>query len=258
MIDYRGIRQRLAFKSQVGEEELQSEFEANQAESRRGISFAAYLLLVPLVTGFCISRLIAEPAFYVLQQQSPEAFAPSERQRVEGAEEVHKEELRLQMDVSLGRAPPLTEGQLQWRLRTEAKELYEEFREANKQALLNVISDTITGALIFTILTTHHEGRGELFSTIGRVFGGLSDTAKAFLIICSTDILLGYHSEEGWTAAIRLILAHYGTEVEEDASHIFVAIVPVVLDSIFKYWIFVGLNRRDPAATVTLRSMDRH
>lgn len=86
-----------------------------------------------------------------------------------------------------------------------------------------------------------------------------------------------YHSEEGWTAAIRLILSHYGTEVEvcrrtclpllhgalpanlvsqvsarrvsntpisrlclcsvqEDASHIFVAIVPVVLDSIFKYW----------------------
>ncbi len=46
--------------------------------------------------------------------------------------------------------------------------------------------------------------------------------------------------------------------VQEDASHIFVAIVPVVLDSFFKYWIFVGLNRQDPAATVTLKSMDRH
>ena len=32
---------------------------------------------------------------------------------------------------------------------------------------------------------------------------------------------------------------------QEDSSHIFVAIVPVVLDSFFKYWIFVGLNRQD-------------
>jgi hypothetical protein len=29
-----------------------------------------------------------------------------------------------------------------------------------------------------------------------------------------TDILLGYHSEEGWTAAIHLITGHYGYETE--------------------------------------------
>ena len=29
-----------------------------------------------------------------------------------------------------------------------------------------------------------------------------------------TDILLGYHSEEGWTAAIHLVTGHYGAEVE--------------------------------------------
>jgi len=46
--------------------------------------------------------------------------------------------------------------------------------------------------------------------------------------------------------------------LQEDTSHVFVSIVPVVLDSFFKYWIFVGLNRQDPAATVTLKSMDRH
>lgn len=38
----------------------------------------------------------------------------------------------------------------------------------------------------------------------------------------------------------------------------FVATVPVLLDSLFKYWIFVGLNKIDPAAAVTLRQMDRH
>ena len=29
-----------------------------------------------------------------------------------------------------------------------------------------------------------------------------------------TDILLGYHSEEGWTAALRLLSSHYGMEAQ--------------------------------------------
>ena len=32
--------------------------------------------------------------------------------------------------------------------------------------------------------------------------------------LAATDILLGYHSEEGWTAAIHLLTGHYGIEVE--------------------------------------------
>lgn len=46
--------------------------------------------------------------------------------------------------------------------------------------------------------------------------------------------------------------------VQDKSIFIFVAIVPVVMDAIFKYWIFKGLNRENPAAAATLRSMDRH
>jgi len=53
--------------------------------------------------------------------------------QVEGAHKVHTEELRLKMDVAIGRAPPLTDGQMQGRLRHEAHELLAEFREHNKQ-----------------------------------------------------------------------------------------------------------------------------
>ena len=54
--------------------------------------------------------------------------------QIEGARKVHTEELRLTMDVAIGRAPPLTDGQMQGRLRHEAHELLAEFREHNKQA----------------------------------------------------------------------------------------------------------------------------
>lgn len=43
--------------------------------------------------------------------------------QVEGAERVHKEELRLQMDIAIGKAPALTDDQLQHRLREEAHEI---------------------------------------------------------------------------------------------------------------------------------------
>ena len=39
----------------------------------------------------------------------------------------------------------------------------------------------------------------------------------------------------------------------ESSIYLFVAIVPVTMDALFKYWIFKGLNRQSPAAAVTLR-----
>lgn len=46
--------------------------------------------------------------------------------------------------------------------------------------------------------------------------------------------------------------------VQEAPIYTFVAIVPVTMDALFKYWIFKGLNRKNPAAAVTLKNMDRH
>lgn len=34
--------------------------------------------------------------------------------------------------------------------------------------------------------------------------------------------------------------------------------VPVVIDVLFKYWIFVGLNKISPGAVVTIKQIDTH
>ncbi len=72
---------------------------------------------------------------------------------------------------------------LQTELRREALHLAEEFRERNRTALLNLLSDSTIALTGFTLLLRNSDGRGALFGTIGRVFSGFSDTAKAFLII---------------------------------------------------------------------------
>ncbi|KAL6776427.1 CEM1 [Auxenochlorella protothecoides x Auxenochlorella symbiontica] len=182
----------------------------------------------------------------------------SDQQKFEAVEEIHAEELRLQMEATVGQAPPLSDAGVLEHLRAEAKRIQGEYKAYNRAALTNLVSDSVTGSLIFAALLQNNSQRTILFRTIGRILSGLSDTAKAFLIILVTDTLLGYHSEEGWTAAAQLFTQHYGFHPSEDSIQIFVSIVPVCLDSYFKYWIFVGLNKQDPAAAVTLRSMDRH
>lgn len=45
---------------------------------------------------------------------------------------------------------------------------------------------------------------------------------------------------------------------QQNNVYIFVAVVPVLLDALFKLWLFQGFVRTNPAGAVTLKAMDRH
>jgi len=143
-------------------------------------------------------------------------------------------------------------------LREYALEVQEEERKANENRVVTLLSDSISGTVFFGIIVRASDGRTALFNTISRLFEGLSDIAKALAIILIADTLLGYHSEEGWTGLVDLVLGHYGLEISEGPIIIFVAVVPVAIDVLFKYWIFIGLNKISPGAVVTIKQIDRH
>ena len=258
IVDATGVYNRLLIGEREAEERVFIEAITNQYESREALKFAGILIAVPLAIGLVVSRLVAQPLWQYAERINPDAFALSDEQKVAGADEMHQEEVRLRMEASLGQAPPLTDDAILRHLHEEAVQFAERMKDYNRQSLLNIVSDSTAAVSLFLLLLPDTSQRAILFRTIGRVFSGLSDTAKAFLIILVTDTLLGYHSEEGWTAALRLLGHHYGWQAPQSDLNLFVATVPVVLDSLFKYWIFVGLNKVDPAAAVTLRQMDRH
>lgn len=74
----------------------------------------------------------------------------------------------------------------------------------------------------------------------------------------SSCILTLYPRRPPFLGAIDLILGHYGLEVEEEGIIIFVGTIPILVDVMFKYWIFTGLNKISPGAVVTLKHIDRH
>lgn len=69
--------------------------------------------MAPLLAGWLLGGLIANPVFAAVENLNPNAFAISEKQKIEGAKEIHKAEMRMRMDAAIGRAPPLAYNELQ-------------------------------------------------------------------------------------------------------------------------------------------------
>nr|YP_009714413.1 envelope membrane protein [Parnassia palustris]QGK85801.1 envelope membrane protein [Parnassia palustris] len=84
----------------------------------------------------------------------------------------------------------------------------------------------------------------------------LSDTIKVFSILLLTDLCLGFHSPHGWELLIGSIYKDFGFAQNEQIISGLVSTFPVILDTIFKYWIFRYLNRLSPSLVVIYHSMN--
>nr|YP_010019491.1 envelope membrane protein [Primula taliensis]QOJ49106.1 envelope membrane protein [Primula taliensis] len=84
----------------------------------------------------------------------------------------------------------------------------------------------------------------------------LSDTIKAFSILLLTDLCIGFHSPHGWELMIGSVYKDFGFVHNDQIISGLVSTFPVILDTIFKYWIFRYLNRLSPSLVVIYHSMN--
>nr|QZF76567.1 chloroplast envelope membrane protein [Thunbergia erecta] len=84
----------------------------------------------------------------------------------------------------------------------------------------------------------------------------LSDTVKAFSILLLTDLCIGFHSPHGWELMIGFVYKDFGFVHNDQIISGLVSTFPVILDTIFKYWIFRYLNRVSPSLVVIYHSMN--
>ena len=145
---------------------------------------------------------------------------------------------------------------LQKRLMERAQQLKQEADAESTHAIKNVLAD-LCGLIGFAVVCIF--GRRDiqiLRAFIDELVYGLSDSAKAFSIILFTDIFVGFHSPEGWTVLLDGVAEHLGLPARENFIMLFIATFPVILATIFKYWIFRYLNRVSPSSVATLRNMN--
>jgi hypothetical protein len=152
------------------------------------------------------------------------------------------------------RAP--SQDELREKLSQRANDLKDSADSDSTGAIKNVLADIIATIGFVLVCLFGREEIRVLRGFLDEAVYGLSDSAKAFVIILFTDIFVGFHSPEGWTVLLEGISDHLGLPAQQKFIDLFIATFPVVLATIFKYWIFRYLNRVSPSSVATLRNMN--
>lgn len=238
------------------EEQVVQSFRSNKAKTLIAIRFLLLLMIIPLLTQQ-VSKTLILPVVQHFRGTSDqtEIFINAELEE-EALQELQSYEHRLRFDYLLNHSPKLSEDQIEERLQEKAAEIAVEYKRMGSNAIANVFSDLLSIIAFAVVLIYRKQDVNVVKSFIDETVYGLSDSAKAFIIILFTDMFVGFHSPHGWEVLLESFARHLGLPANRSFIFLFIATFPVILDTIFKYWIFRYLNRISPSAVATYRSMN--
>ena len=214
------------------------------------------LVLVPILMQQFSRVYIVSPLVDRLSPDHPLVTYPRPSLEEKAVQKLRLYQAEIEFESLLRDEPMPSREQIQKQLNQRAHELEDEAQQESTHAVKNVLADGF--ALLGFVLVCLFGQRDiqVLRGFIDEMIYGLSDSAKAFAIILFTDIFVGFHSPEGWTVLLDGIAHHLGLPARENFIMLFIATFPVVLATIFKYWIFRYLNRVSPSSVATLRNMN--
>ncbi|TBR60253.1 CemA family protein [Westiellopsis prolifica IICB1] len=238
------------------EEQHIRNFQISRNRTRIAIRFLIMLILVPLLTQYLSKQLLISPIVErVRGENTPQIFLNEEMEE-KALQELKFYEEELRFESFLRKSPPLSPELIEAKVKDKAKEIAESFRQESQNAISNVFADLVSLVAFAFVIATSKREIVIVKSFIDDIIYGLSDSAKAFLIILFTDIFVGFHSPHGWEVILEGVAAHLGLPANRNAIFLFIATFPVILDTIFKYWIFRYLSRLSPSALATLKEMN--
>lgn len=144
---------------------------------------------------------------------------------------------------------------LQTQFQRKSLEIANAYNKQSILAITSLLSDIVTFFTVYMLFILMKPQIIILKSFCTESIYSLSDTTKSFLLILGMDLLVGFHSPRGWEIVLENVLRHLGLPENENFILLFVALFPVFLDTVFKYWIFRYLNKISPSTVVTYHSM---
>ena len=238
------------------ENEALEEFKISKYHTVASFKYLLLLIVVPIVTNQVTKNFFLGPIIdYAWNIEDPNLFL-NESQEERAFAELQRFEEKIQFEILIGKLPQSTPEKMEQQMMKKAKIIAIKYANESVDAIKNIFSDIVSIITFLLILSVTKRQISILKSFFNQVIYGLSDTAKAFLIILVTDIFVGFHSPHGWEVIIETMLRHLGLPESRDFIFIFIATFPVVLDTIFKYWIFRYLNKLAPSAVATYHSMN--
>ncbi|MHC5738786.1 proton extrusion protein PcxA [Nostoc sp.] len=238
------------------EEEFVRNYRVSRNRTIIALRFMIILITVPLLTQYLSKEFLVTPILERIRgENATQIFINSDMEK-EALHELHNFQQSLKFEYLLNQAPPLSSELTQEKIKDKAFEISEEFRNKSNSNIGNVFADLISLVSFSIVIALSKREIMILKSFMDTVVYGLSDSAKAFLIILVTDIFVGFHSPDGWEVLLAGLAEHLGLPASRNVIFLFIATFPVILNTIFKYWIFRYLSRLSPSALATLKEMD--
>ncbi|NMG07146.1 proton extrusion protein PcxA [Brasilonema sp. UFV-L1] len=240
------------------EQNVVRNFRTTQRRTIISVRFLLLLIIVPILTHQLSKALVVGPMvdrYFAKFSQESSIFLNYEMEE-EALKELNFFEEKIKFNNLLINNEPLSIEQIETAVQKRAREIAKEFRGHSSNAIKNVFADILSVIAFTWLLLISKQEIAVLKEFFDHVVYGLSDSAKAFIIILFTDIFVGFHSPHGWEVILDGISRHWGLPANHDFIFLFIATFPVILDTIFKYWIFRYLNRISPSAVATYHNMN--
>ena len=239
------------------EEQIVQKFRTSRKKTNISIRFLLILIIVPLLAHQLSKTILVTPVVekYLFTEESQKFFLNQDIEE-ETLMELEKFEKTIKLEIFMGLRPKYEQEEMDEKLKEKAEEIVQEARSLSHNAVANIFADIFSLMAFAGVIWFRKKDIVVLKSFMDDIIYGLSDSAKAFLIILFTDIFVGYHSPHGWEIILEGISRHWGIAESREWIFIFIATFPVILDTVLKYWIFRYLNRISPSAVATYRSMN--
>ena len=250
----RQIRREL---SSQAEEELLQEYRSQRTRTLVAVRFLLLLAILPLLVQIFSKHFLFGPLVDRLQPQEPTLVALSHELQERAVAEFELFKEKMEFERALRHQPRQElDSELEDQLSLKAEELLQKYSRKNLEGPKNILADLLSLAVFGWLVFVGREEIEVLKSFLDRLIYGLSDSAKAFIIILFTDVFVGYHSPHGWEVLLSSLAEHLGLPENRNFIYGFIATFPVFLDTLFKYWIFRYLNRVSPSAVATYHAMN--
>jgi hypothetical protein len=237
------------------EENFLTDYRVSKNRTRITIRFLIILIVVPLLTHKLSKQFFIRPIIDNISSAKESLIFLNIEMEEDALQQLKFFEGKLRFS-RLIQQTPLLSASLETEVKQKAIEIAAEFHNKSRDAISNLFAD-VTSLIAFALVITYSKREIAVVKDFtDRMVYGLSDSAKAFLIILFTDIFVGFHSPHGWEILLEGLADHFGMPASRNTIFLFIATFPVILNTIFKYWIFRYLSRLSPSALATLKEMD--
>ncbi|MEL6929472.1 MAG: proton extrusion protein PcxA, partial [Cyanobacteria bacterium J06600_6] len=193
------IKQEIDPKSEDTEEDVVKKFRKSRNKTAISIRFLLILIIVPLLTHQVTKSVFITPLVQQYFDRHPQqVLFINQDMEEEAFMELHRYEEKLHFKATIGLIPRLSAAESEAAIKEKAEELSEEFRNRGINAIGNVFADFFSLLAFGSIIYFCKREIQVIKSFLDEIAYGLSDSAKAFLIILLTDMFVGYHSPHGW------------------------------------------------------------